>query len=157
MGSRGPIAKSGGVRAERARKRKRPTPPGSTPERPAWLPEDAAAVWDAVLCDLQDAGVIVARIDAHSIAMFALTIQETAKAAAKGDTKTAARFGRDLLQWAGAIGATPAARLRMAIQPQKPADDDDPWAKLALDTGIPELNRILAKPRGISKVTDVKQ
>jgi len=154
MGARGPIAAFGSVRSERARKRKGKvssgaTPQGSTPERPAWLPADAAAVWDAVVCDLQAAGVPLQRIDGHSVGMFVLTVLETQKAAALGSTKMAARFGRDLIQWANAIGATPAARLRMGIRKEQEWAGN-PWRMLAAgmpSTGNQELDAILSTPR----------
>jgi phage terminase small subunit len=126
-------------------------PQGSTPVRPAWLPEDAAVVWDAVVSDLQSAGVPLQRIDGHSIGMFVTTILETQKAASVGATKTVARLGRDLIQWANAIGGTPAARLRMGIK----ADSErpgNPWQALkGFSSGIQELDAILLQPR-ISRV-----
>lgn len=155
MGQRGPIGNPAGVRAQRARKAKSKsngaTPQGSMPTQPSWLPADAAVVWAAVLCDLQAAGVPLARVDGHAVGMFVLTILETQKAAALGSTKTVARLGRDLIQWANAIGATPAARLRMGIraEPERPAN---PWRALkGFSSGNAELDAILLQPR-ISRV-----
>jgi phage terminase small subunit len=156
MGQRGPIASFGSVRSERARKRKGKmssgaTPKGSTPERPAWLPADAEAVWDAVVCDLQASGVPLAPIDGHSIALFALTILEVQKAAALGSTKTIARLGRDLIALGNLLGATPASRARMGIrtEPERP---ENPWRALkGFSSGNVELDAILLQPR-ISKV-----
>jgi phage terminase small subunit len=134
MGSRGPLRDPNSIRGEREtrqQRRKCATDPRSiTPTMPDWLPETAASDWRAVVRDLLAADVVLQRIDGFSIGLFVLTIQETRKAAEKGDTKLAARLGRDALQWAAAVGATPAARARLNIKPAKPAVKDDPWALL---------------------------
>jgi phage terminase small subunit len=105
--------------------------PSVTPRKPDWLPGTADAIWKSVIRDLKAASVPMGqRIDCHAIGMYALTILEAHKATEQGDTKLAARLGRDALQWAGQIGATPASRARLGIKPPKPEDPDDPWARL---------------------------
>jgi hypothetical protein len=94
------------------------------------LPPEAGKAWRTIICELGEANVPLQQVDSHGIAMFALTILEAEKATAAGDLKLAARLGRDALQWAGAIGATPTSRLRMSIRPVVERPDDDPWSKL---------------------------
>jgi phage terminase small subunit len=134
MGLRGPLSMPGSRRSEQeTRKQKRRKPSAAVVKRPAmpdWLPAEAAPTWKAVIRDLIGAAIPLERIDGHSIGWFVLCTLEASKAAAAGDAKTSARFGRDALQWAAQIGATPAARLRMNIKPEKPADDG-PWERLA--------------------------
>ena len=134
MGSRGPIRTPSSIRGQREAKKARQhptvTPAGPTLERPDWLPAEAEATWNAVLADLQAAGVVLERVDAHSVGMYCLTVLEAAKAAAKGNLTMAARFGKDGIQWGNQIGATPAARMRLGIKPPRPAIEEDPWAKL---------------------------
>ena len=158
MGSRGPIASSGGIRAERARKAKLKSngatsiPKGSTPERPEWLPATATATWESVVRDLQAAGVVLAAIDAHATAFYSLCI-EGARVAAGVNPNLVARFSRDAIAWGNLIGATPAARARMGIK-QEPERPGNPWRQLAAgvpSTGIQELDAILSTPR-VSKV-----
>lgn len=98
---------------------------------PEWIPAEAKGIWDTVLKDLVKAGVPLMRVDNHAVGMYCATIHEAQKAAGKGDTKLAARLGRDVLQWAAAIGATPASRARLGIKPPANGPDaDDPWARL---------------------------
>ncbi len=132
--SRGPLRSPTSIRGERQQKqerrgKKKPEQASVRPVMPEWMPEDARAMWDVVVSDLEGATVPLQRIDAHSIAMFILTMIETKKAAVNGDAKLAARLGRDALQWAGHIGATPASRARLNINPPKVVEDD-PWAEL---------------------------
>jgi phage terminase small subunit len=132
MGSRGPIARPGGRRAER-RKKAPPRPPGAPQalEPPEWLPGDLRDRWDRTVGDLQRAGVRLEAVDAQAVGHFVLVAAEAVKAAAAGDTRTAARLGRDALQWANQIGATPAARMRMNLEPPEPAEPDL-WDLLAM-------------------------
>ncbi len=137
--SRGPLRSPTSIRGERERKqerrgKKKPQQASATPSMPSWMPTDAVETWGGVVNDLTAAMVPLQRIDAHSIAMFVLTIIETKKAAVSGDSKLAARLGRDALQWAGHIGATPASRARLNIKPPKVVEDD-PWADLDRPSG----------------------
>src|ERR1035437_1693018 len=134
MGSRGPIRTPSSIRGQREAKKAREhptvTPPGPALERPGWLPEEVGPTWKRVLCDLRGAGVPLEHIDAHGVAMYCLCLREAAKAAAKGNLTRAARFGKDSIQWANQIGASPVARARLGIKPPRPAIEEDPWAKL---------------------------
>lgn len=130
MGQRGPLTRATSVRGQRAAtkpKRLEGTLTSAcTPAMPSWLPEDTHETWDAVISDLEAATVPLQRIDGHCIALFVITVIETKKAANKGDAKLAARLGRDALQWANCIGATPASRARLNIAVRQPVADD-PW------------------------------
>ncbi len=146
MGSRGPLRNPNSQRGQRERRKgKRASAPrGATPEQPAWLPAEAEGTWDAVLCDLQAAGVPLQRIDGHAIAFYCTCIEGARKAAQDDDPKLVARFSRDAIAWGNLIGATPAARARMGIRPEQP-EPIDPLAEAIF--GDPELDAILTQPR----------
>lgn len=139
-GSRGPLTSPFSVRGQKARRKSKGTLSSvpETPERPSWLPQGAQETWDSVLADLEAAGMQLARIDAHAIGMYCALLLEIQKATAAGDGKLLARLNRDLIAWANQIGATPAARQRMGVQPAKPGDPGNPWE---------ELRRIVEAPR----------
>lgn len=135
MGSRGPLRQPFSRRGMKERKAKNTsgqmaTSDSATPERPAWLPKTAEAQWDAVLCDLQAAGVPLQRVDAHAIGFYVACVEGAREALAQGDQKTLARISRDAIAWGNLIGATPASRARLNIKPPEPRDENDPWALL---------------------------
>jgi phage terminase small subunit len=108
------------IRGKRERKARNRTPdPTERPVMPAWFPAELSTTWKETIRDLAKAGVPLQRVDAGAIAQYVLTMDETAKAAKAGDTKLAARLGRDALAWAAAIGASPAARARLNIEPPR--------------------------------------
>src|ERR1035437_5553036 len=91
MGSRGPIGKPGGVRAERARKRAAKGAGAAAASKaldmPEWLPETAAATWTGVLRDLRGAGVVLAAIDGHAVGFYVLCIDGAREALKVKDGK----------------------------------------------------------------------
>lgn len=126
-GSRGPLTKATSVRGMKSQRKEPAVLSGAAPKRPDWF-KDAAA-WDAVIRDLRAAGVPLQQVDGTAIGMYLLTVDETRKAAESGDTRLAARLGRDALRWAGEIGATVASRERMSIRPTQTVDTS-PWARI---------------------------
>ena len=135
MGVRGPLRLPTSIRGQKeerlARRKPLAYPATATPRKPEWLPDAAKPSWKGVIRDLNAASVPLQRIDGQAIGMYVLTILEVQKATDAGDTKLAARLGRDALQWAAAIGATPASRARLGIKPSKPEVlDDDVWNSL---------------------------
>ena len=99
--------------------------------KPGWLPASVDQIWSDIVRDLAEANVPLQQIDAHAIGMYCLVILEAVKAAERGDARAAARLGRDGLQWAGILGASPAGRARLNIKPPLVKDADwERWEKL---------------------------
>src|SRR5437868_5603775 len=121
MGIRGPLRMPNSRRGERERRRntgKSAPEPFTRPELPKWLPEPAAPFWNQLVENLEAAKVPLERCDSEALAMYALAVYETQKAAhlAEGATtdvlrlkfmSQSARFGRDALNWSSQLGATP--------------------------------------------------
>jgi len=96
-------------------------------DMPGWLPETASGTWGRIVDGLQKAGVSLEAIDAEAVAFYVLCVDGAREATERNDSKMVARFCRDAIAWGNLIGASPAARLRMAIPAQKATAEDDPW------------------------------
>lgn len=140
-GSRGPLTRATSIRGERERQREKQRawkePKSATAKKgarlqmPAWIPEASRATWRRVVAGLHAANVGLEKIDGEAIGLYAACLDGAAQALKAGDTKSLTRFERDAIAWAGQIGATPAARARMGVKPQKAADPDNPWAQFS--------------------------
>ena len=133
------------------RHRPMPLSPGKPPRAPAWLSEMAKGKWRAAARLLADVGLLTP-LDLDALAAYCETWAAWRKAVEtierEGATFTssaglvkrhpavaiAAQAGRDLLAWAERLGLTPAARLRMRVEPP---EEKDPLEALLNSASLP--------------------
>jgi P27 family predicted phage terminase small subunit len=146
VGARGPIGQSDNVRFlrgnpghRRGRKSVRARP--GAPAAPTWLSTEAKAEWRRVVPELDELGIL-ARVDRAVLAAYCDAWAKFTMAARQLDREGLLRVDRWdregkhplwsvwrdasglVAQLAKSIGASPEARLRMAL-PERPDDDDD--------------------------------
>jgi len=134
MGLRGMIQKTTSIRGERAERKRRRTrgqdEGPSPPKRPAWLSQQAAAVWTASLRDLLAAGMVIQKADAEALATYcdltaqarelsALAASEANPTAKLKYLRLAKALRKDSLLFSDRLGLTPSSRARLGVHPPK--------------------------------------